>query len=361
MASRNSVERSRGTSRAAAMTPAATRRRRTNDAGRRNDEEERDAPVGGKRDREAREGKERDRQRHEIGGPRRAADRRHLVAEERGRADLARPAEREEREGERGEEAVGGRGEQLAGIDAGDRHGNRLGEHRPGCEGNRRTDHQADCDAQSGEEQDLDEIDADGEVRRRAEAFQRGDDVALSVEIAGHGIGDADAADDQRGEADQREELGEALDRPPEPRRGIVARPRLEAGIGEGVLDARGERRHRGVVERPRQRQAIVPVDEAARLDEAGRRQRRLPDHQPRAEGEAGRQPVGLVGNDAAERNRRLAQADRVADLEPEPREKLRVGQRTEDTVTASKQRRRVAAALDRDACRRADRRRRPP
>ena len=211
------------------MTPAATRRRRTNDAAAAMTKNERDPPVGGKRHREPGEGKERYRQRHEIGGPRRAADRRHLVAEERGRADLARPAEREEREGERGEEAVGRRGEQFAGIDAGNRHRNRLRQKRSRRKGNRSADHEAHGDAEQGKDKDLDEIDADGEIRRRTEAFQRGDDVAFSLEIAGNGIGDADAADDQRGEADQREELGEALDRPPEPRRGIVARSRLRS------------------------------------------------------------------------------------------------------------------------------------
>ena len=41
---------------------------------------------------------------------------------------------------------------------------------------------------------------------RRAEALQRGEGLALAVDEAAHRIGDADAADEQRRQPDQREE-----------------------------------------------------------------------------------------------------------------------------------------------------------
>ena len=87
----------------AAMTPTRDEAEEDERRRRRDDEDDRDAPVEGKADRKAQARATTAPAHHEIGGPRRAAYRRHLVAEERRRADLARPAEREEREGERGQ------------------------------------------------------------------------------------------------------------------------------------------------------------------------------------------------------------------------------------------------------------------
>ena len=49
--------------------------------------------------------------------------------------------------------------------------------------------------------------------------------------MTGHRIGDSDAADQQRGERDQRQELAEALDIALELRRGFLARADVPAGI----------------------------------------------------------------------------------------------------------------------------------
>ena len=59
---------------------------------------------------------------------------------------------------------------------------------------------------------DLEEIDQRHDGGRRAEALEGGDGGALGIEEGAHRIGDADAADDQRGQADQRQELREAVD-----------------------------------------------------------------------------------------------------------------------------------------------------
>ena len=59
------------------------------------------------------------------------------------------------------------------------------------------------------------------------------DRVALAREMTGDCIGDADAADQQRGQGDQRQELAETLDIALELRRSLVARADVPAGIGE--------------------------------------------------------------------------------------------------------------------------------
>ena len=51
--------------------------------------------------------------------------------------------------------------------------------------------------------------------------------------MALHRVGDADAADEKRGQADQRQELGEALDIALQRRRRVVAIPDLPAGVGK--------------------------------------------------------------------------------------------------------------------------------
>ena len=56
--------------------------------------------------------------------------------------------------------------------------------------------------------------------------------------MRGDRIGDADAADQQRGQADQRQELREALDVAFELRRGVVAGADFPAGIGNAVWAA---------------------------------------------------------------------------------------------------------------------------
>ena len=52
-----------------------------------------------------------------------------------------------------------------------------------------------------------DEVDRDDLPARGAEALQGRDRDALAVDEAAHRIGDADAADEQRRQADERQEL----------------------------------------------------------------------------------------------------------------------------------------------------------
>ena len=94
--------------------------------------------------------------------------------------------------------------------------------------------------ADQRQQQHLQQIDREHAAAGRAERLQRRDHVALAVEMALHRVGDADAADQQRGQADQREELREALDVALQRGRGVGAGAHLPAGIRQLL---RGRRR----------------------------------------------------------------------------------------------------------------------
>src|SRR5439155_20315469 len=74
-----------------------------------------------------------------------------------------------------------------------------------------------------------------------AQAFEGGDDLAPAIDVGGDRVGDADAADEQRGEPDEGEELPQPLERARDLRRGIAAVAHGEAAFGQGLLDALAE------------------------------------------------------------------------------------------------------------------------
>ena len=76
-----------------------------------------------------------------------------------------------------------------------------------------------------------------------AKALEGGDHLTAAVDVGGHRVGNADTADQQRGQADQRQELAQALQRPGHLRRGIAAVGDGEPRIGQRFLDDRGTMR----------------------------------------------------------------------------------------------------------------------
>jgi hypothetical protein len=92
--------------------------------------------------------------------------------------------------------------------------------------------HEADRDADGGDGEDLDQVDQRHEAARCAEALEGGDHGALGIEEGAYRIGDADSAGHQRGQADQRQELREALDIGRQRRRCIGAVADRPAGGG---------------------------------------------------------------------------------------------------------------------------------
>ncbi len=85
--------------------------------------------------------------------------------------------------------------------------------------------------------------------------------------MAFHGIGDADTADQQRGEPDQRQKLREARDGALQLRRGIVAGADLPAGLRQRGARGIGERLGGAVVGAVvGQQHAIGPAHQGAGL-----------------------------------------------------------------------------------------------
>ena len=152
---------------------------------------------------------------------------------------------------------------------------------------------------QRGEQRDQHDLRAvDGEYvgAGRAERLHGRDRVALAREMAGDRIGDADAADQQRGQGDERQKLAEALDVALELRRGLVAGADFPAGIGKFASRLFFERDDRGVARcRCGQPQPVSPAHQAAGLQQAARAQRRLAHQQARAKADAAGEFVRLA------------------------------------------------------------------
>ena len=109
--------------------------------------------------------------------------------------------------------------------------------------GNEKTQRNAEHDADAGDQQHLQQMDREDRAAGGAEALEGGDDLAAAIDVGGDRIGDADAADQQRGEPDQRQELAQPLERARDLRRGIAPVAHGEAALGQRLLDALAEGR----------------------------------------------------------------------------------------------------------------------
>ena len=138
------------------------------------------------------------------------------------------------------------------------------------CDGERqsRAKRRADQGGEQRDQHDLGAVDREDAAAGGAERLHRADDVALARQDGGDRIGDADAADQKRGQADQREELAEALDVAFELRRSLVARADFPAGVGNGVCACLSIAATARSLVRCRQPQPVLPAHQAARLDE---------------------------------------------------------------------------------------------
>ena len=214
------------------------------------------------------------------------------------------------------------------------RQGQQFAEQADNHEGERgpcgKPDHRAD----HGEQGHLREIDRKNVAAGGAERLERGDDVAAAVDMALDRVGDADPADQERREADQREELGEALDGALELRRGVGTRADLPTGLGKRLsrfVDQRGGRPVVGCV--VRQLHAIDPAHQAAGLQQLRGAQACLADQEARSEADAAGELVRLGLDQRADLKHGAADADAVADLEIEPRQQRRIHDGPEGAV----------------------------
>ncbi len=198
--------------------------------------------------------------------------------------------------------------------------------------------------ATSASRPDLEQIDREDEAARGAETFESGDRRGLRGDVAAHRVADTDTADQQRRQPDKRQEQRHPVDQPLQIGRRLAKAADLPARIGEGgarLVCPYGGRRTR------RQPQPVAIRHQRAGLDQPGLGERRRRDHDPRAEDQPARGGVGLARDRAADLQRRLADLDRVADLDAEPAEDRRVDDGAENAVAASRAQRREFCAGD--------------
>jgi hypothetical protein len=189
-----------------------------------------------------------------------------------------------------------------------------------------------------GDQPDLHRIDAADVGRGRAEHLQRGDALALALEIRADAVADADPGDDEGGEADQAEELAHARKEAARAGRGIVAVADLPARRREGSLEPLRDGCGCGA---RRQAQAIAGGEQAAGLDEAGSRKSLQRGDGDRPEREAFPDSVGLFADQAGDAEVDVSEANAVAAAQGQAVGKLG---RDEDVAGAGRARR---AAVD--------------
>ena len=198
-----------------------------------------DAPVIGQEYRKRRQDDDGGGGQRDVDRARPARLRRDHVAEQRAHRHVMRAAERPEREGERGQQPVEQRQGQFVGMHC--RHDRKRDDRaqRPRHdEWQQRAERDADAAADQRHQHHLREIDGEDAAAAGAERLHGGDGFAPPLEMAFHRVADADPADQQRGQSDDGEELREAFDVLLEPRRHLVARAHVPAGLGQ--LHARG-------------------------------------------------------------------------------------------------------------------------
>ena len=297
--------------RAASITQAAAEAEQDHRAQGGGAEPEREAAVGGGGD------GERDQARHDGSVRRQQRARRtgafgeQRVAEQRPTGDTRRAAKRPEREGERGQQAIG-RGEQeRSGIEAENRR-HRQHVLEPGGQRDRRqrTARKPDDDATEGESQDLDQADGQHQGGGCAETAQCRDGAGAGVEPGANAVGDPDATDQKGGQADQRHEQAGLFDEAGDAGRGAARIADAPALVGE-VATERGKG-GRGVG----QGGADGVLHHGAGRDQAGRSQRICGDQHAGAEDQRGGDAVRFGDQGAADGEAGVAEAHGVAGVE---------------------------------------------
>ena len=196
-------------------------------------------------------------------------------------------------------------------------------------EGQDRAECGADERCEQRHQQGLAAIDREDVAAGGAERLHGADHVALARQMARDRIGDADAADQKRGQADQRQELGEAVDAAFELWRGLAAGADLPAGVGKILLRLVLQCRHRAVAGIGlRQAQPVLPAHETAGLQQAGGAQRRLAHQDARAKSDRTADLVRLALQRRAQFDGDIADGDAVAGFQIEPRQQRRIDRR---------------------------------
>ena len=242
-------------------------------------------------------------------------------------------AERPQRKGQRGQQAVDQRQEKFARMHCGHERQRNDGAEGPGNdERQNRAERHADQAAGQRQQQHLGQIDRENTPPRCAKGFQRGDHFAAAVEMAFHRIANANAADQQRGQSDDGEELREAIDVALELWRGVLAIADFPAGFRQ-LLARIGRHGNGRFVGALRQAQPVDPAHQTAGLQQAGCAQRVFTHQQARAEADAARKLIRLTRECCANFYRGAADGERRAGFDVEPCKERRIGGGAERAV----------------------------
>ena len=210
-----------------------------------------------------------------------------------GRRDIPGPGQWPKRKGDRDQHPEDGGDDQRAGVHAwydAERQQRLQQARRQGRQTG--ADSKSDDQAETGQSQDLQKINLEDQNRRRAQAFQGGDGARPLVQIGGDRVGDADTADQKRGQPDEGQKQGHAVDKPAQPRRHLVGSPHPPSGARKRVVQAGNPGLGIG---RAAPSQSVAVADLAAQQDKPGGFQRRPGHHQARPEGEHRGDAVGLA------------------------------------------------------------------
>jgi hypothetical protein len=177
-------------------------------------------------------------------------------------------------------------------------------------------DREADGDAQRRQQGDLDQVEVAHQRPVGAHRLQRGDRGLARLQVGPDRAGDAEAAGDQRREADEAEEVFQLVDQPAETRRGLGAVAHPVAALRQRPGERRLRRRE---ADAGLQRDARRLAERQAGAEEAAAAHHREPRQHAWPEVEAAREPVGLAEQHGAGDHRHVADQEPVAELEAEP------------------------------------------
>ena len=135
------------------------------------------------------------------------------VANKSGDRQVVRPAQRNDRKGERNEKAISHAERDDAQIDRRrERNRQEIGKEPVDDEGDGRAERGSGGSADESDDKELEEPEHDDARSSRADRLQDRQRSALSLDEALRRVGDADPADDQRQQSRERQELGEPVE-----------------------------------------------------------------------------------------------------------------------------------------------------
>ena len=200
----------------------------------------------------------------------------------------------------------------------------------------RRAKRRAGERSDEGDNGELEEREGHDARARRADGFQNRKRRALALDEALRCVGDADAADNQRQQSGQGEELGEPIEIATEIRGNVETRAGLPSGLRKGPLGLAQQGSNRRFIRRaarPAHDDAGRPANKGSRLDQPSGVERRLRNEDAGTETDAGRQAIRFAGQDGPNREFRLADANDVAELQVQASQQRLFRRRSERAV----------------------------